>query len=1096
MVVVKKEGIILEKSSNEFENEGVLNPAVIRVGDSVHIFYRAVSNGNYSSIGYCRLDGPLTLAERWDRPIMVSEFDYEAHGVEDARIVSIENTYYMTYTAYDGINARGALATSKDLKNFTKKGIIVPPITYSEFVDIAENDGDINIKYYRNHKFYYQEADPEKKMLLWDKNLIFFPRKIDGKFVFLHRIRPGIQLVRVKSLDELTLDFWRDYFHHFHKSIVLDPVYSHEYSYVGGGCPPIETEVGWLLIYHGVEKTPRGLVYSACAALLDIDNPTKVISRLPYALFSPEYDWEVIGEVNNVVFPTGTALFGDTLFIYYGAADEQIACASLNLPSLLKELVENNDEADKSKGKTPEILVLTSYPPRVCGIATYSQDLITAVTGKFGSSFSIKICALETPSEKHSYPDEVDYILNTSEYRDYQKLTDFINNNDLIKGVLIQHEFGLFDNENDLFGKFLLTLQKPVILVFHTVIPTPDSFLRVKVKNIIDAVGAIIVMTNNSAKILINEYDAIKSKISVIPHGTHLVFHSDRDFLKNKYKLKGKKVLTTFGLLSSGKSIETTLDALPAIIKKYPEVVFVVIGKTHPTIIKSEGERYREMLEAKVSALKIGKHVRFINSFMALEELLEYLQLTDIYLFTTKNPFQAVSGTFAYAMSCACPIISTPIPHATEVMNRDTGIIIDFGSSVQLAQGVIHLLGDEPLRLSMSSNALQKIVSTSWENSAIAHAELFKKIIQDKIPLKYNLPKVNIGYIKEMTTDTGIIQFAKINQPDIGSGYTLDDNARALIALCMHSKLTSDPQETDLIKTYLNFIDLCQQPNGNFLNYVDQQGNFTEQNNVNLDDANGRAVWALGYFISLSSILPEKLVSKAIKIIKRAIPHIKDIYSSRAMAFAIKGLYYYNLHSSTKGNIKLIKTFADRLLEMFKHESSKDWMWFEDYLTYANSSLPESMLYAWLATKDQAYKEVSVKSFKFLLSKTFKRSGIVVISNKGWLQKGEIPGNYGEQPIDVAYTIMALGTFYDNFNEDVYLKKISIAFNWFLGENRLNQIVYNPCTGGCYDGIEESHINLNQGAESTISYLLARLTIGKYYTCNANIKREKKAIAF
>lgn len=1086
MVVVKKEGIILEKNSNEFENEGVLNPAVIRVGDSVHIFYRAVSTGNYSSIGYCRLDGPLTLVERWDRPIMAAEFDYESHGVEDARIVSIDNTYYMTYTAYDGINARGALATSKNLVNFTKKGIIVPPITYSEFVDIAENDGDINIKYYRNHKFYYQEADPEKKMMLWDKNLIFFPRKIDGKFVFLHRIRPGIQLVSVKSLDELTMEFWRDYFHNFHEFIVLDPFYSHEYSYVGGGCPPIETEFGWLLIYHGVEKTQRGLVYSACAALLDIDNPTKVISRLPYALFSPEYDWELVGEVNNVVFPTGAVVFGDTLFIYYGAADEQIACASLNLPSLLKELVENNDEVDKSIGKTPEILVLTSYPPRVCGIATYSQDLICAITNKFGKSFTIKVCALETPFEKHSYSDEVEYILNTSDHKDYSKLKDLINNNALIKGILIQHEFGLFQNEDGLFQKFLSSLNKPVIVVFHTVIPNPDSFLRIKVKNIIDAVDSIIVMTNNSANILINEYDTKKNKISVIPHGTHLVPFSDRNFLKNKYKLKGKKVLTTFGLLSSGKSIETTLDALPAIIKKYPEVLFIVIGKTHPTIIKSDGEKYREMLEAKVSKLKIGKHVLFINQFMALPELLDYLQLTDIYLFTTSNPFQAVSGTFAYAMSCGCPIISTPIPHATEVMSKDTGIIIDFGSSRQLAEGVIHLLSDEPLRLKMSLNAVEKIISTSWENSAIAHTELFKKIIQDDFPLKYNLPVVTLRYIKEMTTDTGIIQFARINQPDIGSGYTLDDNARALIAVCMHYKQTSDPQDLPLLKTYLNFIDFCQQPNGTFLNYVDKEGHFTEQNKINLDDANGRAIWALGYFISESSVLPGKLVSKAIKIIKRALPNTKEIYSSRAMAFIIKGLYFYNMQSNDKKNIILLKVFADRLLEMFKHESSNDWTWFEDYLTYANSSLPESMLYAWFATEEEIYKTVSIKSFKFLLSKTFKKNRIVVISNRGWLKKGEVPGDYGEQPIDVAYTIMALSTFYDQFKDEKCLKKISVAFNWFLGENRLNQIIYNPCTGGCYDGLEETNVNLNQGAESAISYLLARLTIGKYFPGGAN----------
>lgn len=1089
MVVVKKEGIILEKSSKEFENEGVLNPAVIRVGDSVHIFYRAVSKGNYSSIGYCRLDGPLTIAERWDWPIMTSEFDYEAHGVEDARIVCIDGTYYMTYTAYDGINARGALATSTDLVNFSKKGILVPPITYSRFVDIAEKESNIHIKYYRNHKFYYQEADPDKKMMLWDKNLIFFPRKINGNFVFLHRIRPGIQIVSVKSLDLLTEHFWKDYFRNFHQYIVMDPVYPHESSYIGGGCPPIETEAGWLLIYHGVEKTQRGLVYSACAALLDLDDPSKVISRLPHALFSPEYDWELRGEVNNVVFPTGTAQFGDTLFIYYGAADELIACASLNMPSLLKELTDKKIEADKVKGFVPEILVLTTYPPRVCGIATYSHDLIKAITNKFGSSFSIKICALETPYEKHSYPDEVDFVLNTSEYKDYIKLTAYINNNELIKGVLVQHEFGLFENGSELFQQFLTTLQKPAMMVFHTVIPNPDSFLRIKVKKLTEAVNAVIVMTKNSAKILVNEYDTIKSKITVIPHGTHLVLHSDREFLKNKYNLKGKKVLSTFGLLSSGKSIETTLDALPSIIERYPEVVFVVIGKTHPTIIKAEGERYREMLEAKVAKLKIGKHVKFVNSFVALPELLDYLQLTDVYLFTTNNPCQAVSGTFAYAMSCACPIISTPIPHATEVMDKDTGIIIDFGSSSQLAEGVIHLLSNESQRLGMSLNALQKIVSTSWENSAIAHAELFKKEIEDTVPLKYSLPAVNLDHVREMTTDSGIIQFARGNQPDIESGYTLDDNARALIAICMHYKQSQHPQDLPLIKTYLDFIDLCQQPTGNFLNYVNAESHFTEQNSVNLDDANGRAIWALGYFVSQKSVMPEHMVQKAAKILKRAIPGLEEIYSSRAMAFIIKGLYFYNMHSPSKGNITLIKTFANRLSEMFKHESSKEWMWFESYLTYANSVLSQSMLYAWLVTDEPEYKNAAVKSFRFLLSKTFKKSGIVVISNKKWLKKGGIPEGHGEQPIDVAYTILALSEFYDQFKDEEYLNKISLAFNWFLGKNRLNQIVYNPCTGGCYDGLEDTNVNLNQGAESTLSYLIARLAVEKYLGRNGCIPR-------
>jgi len=338
MIPVKKEGILLRKTEFEFENEGVLNPAAIREGDSVHLFYRAVRSGNHSSIGYCRLDGPLTVAERWEKPFMVPEYDYESQGVEDARIVKIDDLYYMTYTGYDGTNARGAVAVSKDLKHFKKQGVIVPPITYAEFVFLAESAGKVNKNYYHNHKFYYQGADPEKKIMLWDKNVIFFPRRINGELVFLHRIRPGIQIASVNNLKDITKDFWEKYFLDLQNHIALDPVHAHESSYIGSGCPPIETERGWLLIYHGVKETRQGRVYSACAALLDLDDPSKELARLPYPLFSPEFEWELHGEVNNVVFPTGTALFGDTLFIYYGAADSSIACASLRLSALIEEL--------------------------------------------------------------------------------------------------------------------------------------------------------------------------------------------------------------------------------------------------------------------------------------------------------------------------------------------------------------------------------------------------------------------------------------------------------------------------------------------------------------------------------------------------------------------------------------------------------------------------------------------------------------------------------------------------------------------------------------------------------------------------------------
>ncbi|MCX6270929.1 MAG: pesticidal protein Cry7Aa [Bacteroidetes bacterium] len=348
MIKVKKEGVLLTKTDFEFENDGVLNPAVIREGKNVHMFYRAVRKGNFSSIGYCRLDGPLKIAERWEKPIMIPEYDYESQGVEDPRIVKIQDLYYLTYTAYDGTNARGALATSKDLKHFHKQGIIVPMTTYAEFANIVKSTGRVNENYYNNHKFYYHEADSEETSLLWDKDVTFFPRKINGKLIFLQRIRPGIQLVSINSIKELTNEFWHEYFNNFQDHIVLDPMYDHESSYVGSGCPPIETEHGWLLIYHGAEETDKGLVYSACAAaLLDLNEPAKEISRLPYALFFPEFEWELKGEVNNVVFPTGTALFGDTLYIYYGAADSKIACASVNLPALIAELLSNISKNEK-----------------------------------------------------------------------------------------------------------------------------------------------------------------------------------------------------------------------------------------------------------------------------------------------------------------------------------------------------------------------------------------------------------------------------------------------------------------------------------------------------------------------------------------------------------------------------------------------------------------------------------------------------------------------------------------------------------------------------------------------------------------------------
>ncbi len=737
----------------------------------------------------------------------------------------------------------------------------------------------------------------------------------------------------------------------------------------------------------------------------------------------------------------------------------------------------NND-----RHNLPEILFISSYPPRECGIATYSQDLIKALHNKFNHSFETPVCALESEKEVHSYSDEVRYILDTSDSASFIQASKDINESPQIRIVMIQHEFGFFDAEHEQdFLKFLSDISKPVIITFHTVLPHPDETLRLKVNEITSRCSSVIVMTQNAADILITDYKISPDKISIIPHGVHLVPHSDKEALKSAYGISGRTILSTFGLIGRGKSIETTIEALPAIVKVNPDVLFLVIGKTHPNIIKQEGEIYRKTLEDRVEELKLQHHVKFINSYLPLEDLLGYLQLTDIYLFTSKDPNQAVSGTFSYAVSCGCPIISTPIPHAREVLRDDAGIIIDFQNSKQLGEAVNLLLKDEELRITFSNNGLQRIEPNSWENISLANADLFKKI--DKhILLQFRLPELNLSHIKRLTTDFGMIQFSKINHPDISSGYTIDDNARALVSICMHFELTGEKEDLGYMAIYLDFIKFCQQPDGNFLNYVDEGKCFTDQNyQTNLEDSNGRTVWALGYLISRAALLPEAFILLAEEIIKRAIPQTERMHSTRAMAFSIKGLYYYNLHKQSTENIALIKIFAGRLVSMYQEIGEPKWEWFESYLTYGNSILPEAMLCAYLATDIQQYKEVAKSSFDFLLEKTFVENEIKVISNQEWLQRGQTAADFGEQPIDVAYTILALDKFYKVFKDGSYLHKMKMAFNWYLGSNHLHQIIYNPCTGGCYDGLEEYQVNLNQGAESTVTYLMARLTIEKYF---------------
>lgn len=755
---------------------------------------------------------------------------------------------------------------------------------------------------------------------------------------------------------------------------------------------------------------------------------------------------------------------------------------SLGRKPLVKNLHDQADE-DELMEVRPAIVVLTTFPPRECGIATYSNDLIGHLNTLFSSSFDIRICAVLEEDSINERVDKDSVVLNTDSEASFDDLATKINRDPSISMLLIQHEFGLFHQNKMKFLELVKSIKKPVVIGFHTVLPHPDEEFRNYVVSLCQEVDHIIVMTKTSKNILVRDYDCNENNISVISHGTHLIAHESKEELKEKFGYSNRTVLSNFGLLGPGKGIETTLNALPELVNEFPDLLYLIIGKTHPGNVKQHGESYRDFLKEKIHSLKLEQHVSFINEFVPLDNLLEYLQLTDIYVFTSKDPNQAVSGTFSYAMSCGCPIVSTPIPHAKEFLKENNGLLFDFGDSKMLVSQLKILLNDKVYRENLGLNCLHASASNAWENSGLAHAELFN-MLDPKIKLKFNLPELRLDYLKKMTTNLGMLQFAVLNRPDLESGYTLDDNARALIVTCKAYKREEDDSLNALLFTYINFILNCQRYDGRFLNYVDKNEAFTRQNHeVNLEDSNGRAIWALGELLAIKSELGSEfdyILFKVEDAINQFLSHLDELKSPRAMAFVIKGLYHANLSLNRKEIKKCIETLGNKLADFYNRASDHEWKWFESYLTYGNAALPEAMLLAYKVTGNPEFEKIAKDSFQFLLDNVCSGPRFQVISNQAWFKKGdthtELPLG-GQQPIDVAYTILALKEFDNHYKNDAYKSYMTTAFSWFLGNNHLSQTVYNSCTKGCYDGIEADNVNLNQGAESLVSYLLSRLTI-------------------
>jgi hypothetical protein len=483
-----------------------------------------------------------------------------------------------------------------------------------------------------------------------------------------------------------------------------------------------------------------------------------------------------------------------------------------------------------------------------------------------------------------------------------------------------------------------------------------------------------------------------------------------------------------------------------------------------------------------VQEYQLENNVIFINEFLELKQLLEYLTLSDIYLFSSKDPNQAVSGTFAYALSCGCAVISTPIPHAIEAFQDGNGILLkEFDNSMEFQKAILALVENKEKRIAMGRNAYSLSNATTWENIAIKYGLLFGELTNKEEDLRFNFPPIKLDHIKELTTDYGMLQFSKFSEPDPDSGYTLDDNARALIDMVMYYSHYQDDETLRLADIYLNFMEDIQREDGFFNNYKNFERQLTAQNlEVNLEDANGRALWSLGYVISHKQILPIDLVIRAENCWANAFIRIYEISSPRAIAYTLKGLYYYySVHPKESVRV-YIEQLADRLLELYNINSEEYWCWYEDYMTYVNNVLPEAMMFSFLATGEPKYLKIATITFDFLLSHYFMKGQLKVISNRGWFKKQNERFFYGEQPIEVATTIITLDLFYQVTGNVKYKDQLEVAFNWFLGNNHLKQIMYNPENGASYDGLEDKTVNINQGAESTLCFFKAQLIMEKY----------------
>jgi len=738
------------------------------------------------------------------------------------------------------------------------------------------------------------------------------------------------------------------------------------------------------------------------------------------------------------------------------------------------------------KSSTRKVAFISSFPPRKCGIATFTSDLIRNTESAAKGGFEPLVVAMQAEDQRYNEP--VKFEIRQDIKNDYICAADYINFShvDLIS---VQHEFGLFGGEAGSYLSLLLNrVNAPVITTLHTVLDDPRQCYHKSLVDVCNASYKVITMNERGINMLTNIYGVSSRKIELIPHGIPDLPFVDSNYYKHKFAMEGRRTILTFGLLSKNKGIEVMLKALPKVVQADPSVLYVILGTTHPSVLKHDGESYRFGLQRLVKELGLQENVIFHNRFVRDQELHNFLCSADIYVTPYLNSEQLTSGTLSFAVGTGKAVVSTPYWAAKELLDDGRGRLVDFGDSNQLADVIIEILNNDKLFYSLRRKAYDYGRSRTWPKIAQAYWKLFSaKKLPVRITVKtttptadaassIQVPEPSLAHLMRMTDDTGLFQHATFTVPNRSFGYCTDDNARAVIAMSRYYAQYPQPEARDLLDKYLSFIVHSQNPDGTVRNFMNFDRTWAKDEPEN--DALGRLLWAFGTVMakppraSYLSVIKDRFDKSAV--------YVPKLYP-RGMAYSILGMSDYLKQFPGASDIKRqLIIAADKLIVSYKDNSTDGWQWFEDTLTYDNAILPYALFVAGLNFGDE-YLEAAKKTCDFLLENTFNGSHFSFVGCKGWFKKGGEKAQFDQQPIEAAGTVMMLRAAYDATKNIRFLILQRKAFDWFLGENDLHIPLYDFRTKGCSDGLMRAGINSNQGAESTLSFILSLLAVVESY---------------